>query len=45
MTNTIFIYSKNLDEREIALFSQQTAAFLLKQAVYLDYKIAFFPQI
>lgn len=42
MTNTIFIYSKNLDEREIALFSQQTAAILLKQAVYLDYKIAFF---
>lgn len=42
MTNTIFIYSKTLNEREIEQFSQQTAAILLKQAVYLDYKIAFF---
>ncbi|HGO5814740.1 TPA: phosphoserine phosphatase SerB [Mannheimia haemolytica] len=42
MANTIFIYSKTLNEREIEQFSQQTSAILLKQAVYLDYKIAFF---
>ncbi|HGO5853466.1 TPA: phosphoserine phosphatase SerB [Mannheimia haemolytica] len=42
MANTIFIYSKTLNEREIEQFSQQTAAILLKQAVYLDYKIAYF---
>ncbi|QNS15173.1 phosphoserine phosphatase SerB [Mannheimia bovis] len=42
MANTIFIYSKTLNEREIEQFSKQTGANLLKQAVYLDYKIAFF---
>ncbi|AHG73983.1 Phosphoserine phosphatase [Mannheimia sp. USDA-ARS-USMARC-1261] len=42
MVNTIFIYSKTLNEREIKQFSQQAEATLLKQAVYLDYKIAFF---
>ncbi|HGO5823863.1 TPA: phosphoserine phosphatase SerB [Mannheimia haemolytica] len=42
MANTIFIYSKTLNEREIEQFSQQTSAILLKQAVYLDYKIAYF---
>ncbi|QTM01428.1 phosphoserine phosphatase SerB [Mannheimia sp. ZY171111] len=42
MANTIFIYSKTLNEREIEQFSQQANANLLKQAVYLDYKIAYF---
>lgn len=42
MTNTLFIYSKNLTNADIEQFSQQAEATLLKQAVYLDYKIAFF---
>lgn len=42
MANTIFIYSKTLNEREIEQFSQRANANLLKQAVYLDYKIAYF---
>lgn len=42
MTNTIFIYSKTLSAEEIQLFSQKAEAELLKQADYLDYKIAFF---
>ncbi|QLB19432.1 phosphoserine phosphatase SerB [Mannheimia granulomatis] len=42
MTNTIFIYSKTLTAGEIEQFSQQAEAKLVKQAVYLGYKIAFF---
>ena len=42
MANTFFIYSKTLNESQIAQFSQQTQAKLLKQAVYLGYQIAFF---
>lgn len=42
MTNTIFIYSKTLTDNEIQQFSSQAKAELLKQAVYLGYKIAFF---
>lgn len=42
MANTIFIYSKTLNEREIEQFSQRANANLLKQAAYLDYKIAYF---
>lgn len=42
MTNTIFIYSKTLSSTEIEQFSQKAEAELLKQADYLDYKIAFF---
>ncbi|AHG79067.1 Phosphoserine phosphatase [Mannheimia varigena USDA-ARS-USMARC-1388] len=42
MTNTIFIYSKTLTDNEIQQFSTQAKAELLKQAVYLGYKIAFF---
>ncbi|QHB18430.1 phosphoserine phosphatase SerB [Mannheimia pernigra] len=42
MANTIFIYSKTLNEREIEQFSQRANANLLKQATYLGYKIAFF---
>ncbi|MFA9487361.1 MULTISPECIES: phosphoserine phosphatase SerB [unclassified Mannheimia] len=42
MANTIFIYSKTLNDREIEQFSTHAEANLLKQEVYLDYKIAFF---
>lgn len=42
MTNTIFIYSKTLTAGEIEQFSQQANVTLRKQAVYLEYKIAFF---
>lgn len=42
MANTIFIYSKTLNEPEIEQFSQRANANLLKQAAYLGYKIAFF---
>lgn len=42
MPNTLFIYAKQLSQFQIAQFSQQTGAYHLGQAVYLDYQIAFF---
>lgn len=42
MPNTLFIYSTSLTEAQIQQFAEQNNAKLLKQAVYLGYKIAYF---
>lgn len=42
MSNTIFIYATSLNDAQIAQFAKQNSLKPLKQATYLDYKIAFF---
>ncbi len=42
MQNTIFIYSKNLTEQKLKQFESYSGLSVLKQASFLEYKIAFF---
>ena len=42
MSHTFFIYSKTLTQEQITQFAKISSATLVKQAVYLDYNIAFF---
>lgn len=42
MSNTVFLYARQLSAEQIAAFARQSQSELRKQAVYLGYQIAFF---